>query len=655
MKFLTKLMAITTMIIGISSCQNATNQHKVIFDFNDETTTPYIETVRDGDLVNEISEPARSGFDFGGWYKDNQLYDFSLPVHTDFTLQAQWNALATNWNTETLQVFNTYLSSETPPYIEFNALYDTEVDLQSGGAVVTIFSTQPVSFGISEYISIFEQENWNYYSPLSSFYGFDTVSFYKSSSVPGFVLLVEIQFGDIYMDQAPNTNFIRINSMLIDLDFPAADISEILSMFTGNPELTPIPELTSNDYSLAIPIPNFAEGYLRIMIFDFKQGSFSRYQDDLLSLGYVRMSEAAPLLQYRLPSEGFWGDLVLQIAINGNITELGFFPSSTVFWPKAVLAAYFEDVTIPEPFAGQDRRFYFYDFIEIAGKLDLFLTNATQLDLIIIADAFKNSDWDESSSSSSELIILEDPTKNAQVSISFDLSTNEVKMEFLQLFFTGLTWMDVLSLASTETGYDLGSLPEADDSSIFAYGFIDSASSASSTNKIDLYGATPEFATIYKESLTAASFDYRGKDQSGNWDTYVSPDGSYRLNVQILWNRVALEFLAVNSWLSEFALLKAEFPFVDFSTLPTPTKTFRDYMYRPLTEFAPPAIRLIGATEQDVIDYITALVDAGFTADNTIESGFTWYIAPSETYAVRAHLGGVVNRQIYLQFIFPRA
>ena len=56
------------------------------------------QTVADGNKATKPTDPAKSGYTFGGWYTDSacsSAYDFNSAVTTDITLYAKWTVVAT--------------------------------------------------------------------------------------------------------------------------------------------------------------------------------------------------------------------------------------------------------------------------------------------------------------------------------------------------------------------------------------------------------------------------------------------------------------------------------------------------------------------------------------------------------------------------------
>lgn len=69
-------------------------EYIVYFNANGHGTAPASQTVKDGDKVTNPGAPSGGGvYTFGGWYLDSACtskYDFSSPVHSSFTLYAEW-------------------------------------------------------------------------------------------------------------------------------------------------------------------------------------------------------------------------------------------------------------------------------------------------------------------------------------------------------------------------------------------------------------------------------------------------------------------------------------------------------------------------------------------------------------------------------------
>ena len=63
---------------------------KITFDSNGGSEVAAVEGLAYGDLVPPPADPEYEGYDFKGWYLEDELYDFSAPVTMEFTLKAKW-------------------------------------------------------------------------------------------------------------------------------------------------------------------------------------------------------------------------------------------------------------------------------------------------------------------------------------------------------------------------------------------------------------------------------------------------------------------------------------------------------------------------------------------------------------------------------------
>jgi len=55
--------------------------------------TKNTQTVEKGEKISKPSDPTRDGYEFLGWYLDDEEYDFTSPVKKGITLTAKWKQL----------------------------------------------------------------------------------------------------------------------------------------------------------------------------------------------------------------------------------------------------------------------------------------------------------------------------------------------------------------------------------------------------------------------------------------------------------------------------------------------------------------------------------------------------------------------------------
>ncbi len=99
-KFATVILSILTsalLLFGLAACggngNNGDGKTHYTVTFTGEGVETFTQSVEDGELVLEPKDPTRGeDYDFDGWFRDGaaEAYDFSTPVHEDFTLTAHW-------------------------------------------------------------------------------------------------------------------------------------------------------------------------------------------------------------------------------------------------------------------------------------------------------------------------------------------------------------------------------------------------------------------------------------------------------------------------------------------------------------------------------------------------------------------------------------
>ncbi len=80
------------IVMGLVSYLLWGRHYTVIFD-SQSTNNYAAQTIRIGQKVTKPNDPARVGYIFLGWYKDNEKYDFTEPVKKDLTLVAKWQEI----------------------------------------------------------------------------------------------------------------------------------------------------------------------------------------------------------------------------------------------------------------------------------------------------------------------------------------------------------------------------------------------------------------------------------------------------------------------------------------------------------------------------------------------------------------------------------
>lgn len=97
----------------LTGCQ-LINSNKVVtvtFDSNGGSEVSSIQ-VNKGELIEKPSDPIREGFEFDGWYLNDQLFIFTKAIEKDITLIAKWNEVLTYYTVTFVDYDETVLKEE---------------------------------------------------------------------------------------------------------------------------------------------------------------------------------------------------------------------------------------------------------------------------------------------------------------------------------------------------------------------------------------------------------------------------------------------------------------------------------------------------------------------------------------------------------------
>ena len=89
-----KLLLVSSLLVSaLASCSSSSKEWTVSFDV--DSISP--QKVKDGDVATKPADPTKEdaegyAYTFAYWAKDGAEYDFSTPVHSDFTLTAVWTS-----------------------------------------------------------------------------------------------------------------------------------------------------------------------------------------------------------------------------------------------------------------------------------------------------------------------------------------------------------------------------------------------------------------------------------------------------------------------------------------------------------------------------------------------------------------------------------
>ncbi len=91
-----KLFLLILVTLSLISCKTdipeatpVKQKYTVTFD-SDGGTDINKQIVEEGEKAIKPDDPEKTGFSFNGWYKNETLFDFNMPIVSDITLTAKW-------------------------------------------------------------------------------------------------------------------------------------------------------------------------------------------------------------------------------------------------------------------------------------------------------------------------------------------------------------------------------------------------------------------------------------------------------------------------------------------------------------------------------------------------------------------------------------
>lgn len=109
------------VILLLKSCGSPKVEYKITFDTNGGSNVAEV-VVEEDSKVSKPVDPTKEGYEFAGWYYNDELYDFSKPVTGDIVLEARWNEL---------------------PEVDGITLDQTSLKLSPGGTTTLVATVSP--------------------------------------------------------------------------------------------------------------------------------------------------------------------------------------------------------------------------------------------------------------------------------------------------------------------------------------------------------------------------------------------------------------------------------------------------------------------------------------------------------------------------------
>ena len=132
-KLLFIILLMLALVFVLASCDK---NYEVSFDSNGGSEVAS-QTVKDGEPAEAPSEPKKKGYDFGGWYLGDVMWDFANPVTENITLTAKWTPKT---------YIITYQNLPSDKYSVFNQTDTQEYTVEDTVTLYTPSNVGPYSF-----------------------------------------------------------------------------------------------------------------------------------------------------------------------------------------------------------------------------------------------------------------------------------------------------------------------------------------------------------------------------------------------------------------------------------------------------------------------------------------------------------------------------
>lgn len=149
--------------------------YTVTFDLNGGTGNITNQSVVSGGSVSRPQNPTKTGYEFIGWYLNNNLYNFSSSVSSNLTLRAQYKIINQNQgslSSGTVPVLNyNFSSASNGKWVFINnpeALYKDYLTDNSGKALYSDYINGNAEIYYEHYIKLDMKYGIRFYNPTSS-------------------------------------------------------------------------------------------------------------------------------------------------------------------------------------------------------------------------------------------------------------------------------------------------------------------------------------------------------------------------------------------------------------------------------------------------------------------------------------------------------
>ena len=91
------ISSIVLVIIGVVIVLLLTGNKKFEVEFDSSGGSSVVtQEVKKNETVTKPTDPTRNGYEFDGWYLDDELFDFATPITKNIKLVAKWSQTTIN-------------------------------------------------------------------------------------------------------------------------------------------------------------------------------------------------------------------------------------------------------------------------------------------------------------------------------------------------------------------------------------------------------------------------------------------------------------------------------------------------------------------------------------------------------------------------------
>ena len=226
--FILTLLTVLCLCFGLAACGE---EDTYTVSFTGEEISVPAQTVKAGECAIEPKEPTRDGFEFAGWFLNDEKYSFSTPVTQDITLTGTWEE-------EVVEEGATMRGTGTQddPYTIANAdqLVDFSNKVNSGeGNYLSAFYrlTADIDMADKEYepagkVTEDEDENELDYRFTGSFDG-------NGKTISNLTLTRIAKKGNVYLGLFGRTHLADIRNLTVEFTANAESYTDTISAYVG--------------------------------------------------------------------------------------------------------------------------------------------------------------------------------------------------------------------------------------------------------------------------------------------------------------------------------------------------------------------------------------------------------------------------------------